>query len=101
MLALSHVAFTIAHSRSPAFSRLAQGAPTLIVRDGAFDARGLRAERLSEDEAWMLLRMQEVADLREVRRFQLEVSGAPGLVRQPWAKEVQQADGERAREAAS
>lgn len=76
-----------------------EGSPTVIVRNGELDRRGLAAERMNELEVWSHLRMKGIDDVREVKIAAVEPSGEISVIRQNWAEPVQKSDlgGEEAR----
>jgi uncharacterized membrane protein YcaP (DUF421 family) len=74
------------------FDRILEGTPTVIVRDGALQRDGLRAEHMNEKDVRAELRQQGVEDLAEVRLAQVEVDGQVSVIRQEWASPAQKAD---------
>ena len=88
----AHLLLSMAEFASKPVRRLLLGDSCLVVADGEVEERGCRAERLSSDELTMDLRLMGEDDMREVRRMTLEPSGAPGLLKHPWAREAQKSD---------
>jgi uncharacterized membrane protein YcaP (DUF421 family) len=74
------------------FDRLLEGSPTVIVREGQFDQRGMRAERMNDKDVIAHLRQQGIRDLREVELALVEDDGAVSVVRRAWAEPAMKAD---------
>ena len=76
-IAVLHLAVSWLSYASPGARRLLEGDPTALVRDGRFVQRGLRQERISEEELWSLLRQEEVdrEDLASLEIVRLEPDG--------------------------
>ncbi|HYC55510.1 MAG TPA: YetF domain-containing protein [Candidatus Binatia bacterium] len=77
---------------SSAAQKILEGAPTVIVRDGKLDERGMRSERMTESDVFSHLRVEGVADLAEVRTAVVENDGAISVIRQEWAEPAQKRD---------
>lgn len=71
---------------------LIEGKPTVVVRDGEFDERGMRSERLNATDVLAHLRRQGIADMREVHLAVVEHDGSVSVLKQPWAEPAQKAD---------
>lgn len=69
-----------------------EGKPSVIVRDGEFERKGMRAERMNEKDVMGQLRLQGIDDLREVKLAVVEIDGQVSVIRQDWAEPVQKAD---------
>lgn len=69
-----------------------EGKPTVVVRDGAFDRAGMRAERMNESEVIAHLRTAGVRDMREVKLAIVERDGAVSVIKESWAEPAQKAD---------
>lgn len=69
-----------------------EGKPTLIVSDGEFQRKGMRAERMNEKDVLGQLRSQGVHDMREVRLAIVEHDGSVSVLRHAWADHAQKAD---------
>ncbi len=52
-----------------------EGKPTVVVRDGEFDRRGMREERMNEKDVLGALRSQGILDMREVHLAAVEHDG--------------------------
>jgi len=73
-------------------SFLLEGKPTVLVRNGALQHDGLRAEMMNELEALAALRLLGVSDLREVKRAVLEVDGVVSVIKEDWAEPLRKGD---------
>ncbi|HEX2442663.1 MAG TPA: YetF domain-containing protein [Vicinamibacterales bacterium] len=78
--------------RSQRIQAVVEGTPTLIVRDGEFVRKGMRVERLNEQDVLAMLRLQGVRDLREVHLAALETDGELSVLKHDWAEPAQKAD---------
>jgi uncharacterized membrane protein YcaP (DUF421 family) len=76
----------------PGLEALLEGKPTVVVRDGEFERRGMRQERMNERDVFGHLRSQGVHDMREVHLAVLEHDGSVSVLKQPWAEPAQKAD---------
>jgi uncharacterized membrane protein YcaP (DUF421 family) len=74
------------------FEKLLEGSPTVIVREGGLDERGMRAERMSSREVRGHLRAAGVRDLREVKLAIVEDDGSVSVMRHAWAEPASRAD---------
>ena len=74
------------------FEAVLEGKPTVVVRDGEFDRRGLRAERMNEKDVLGHLRAQGIHDMREVHLAVVENDGSVSILKQTWAEPAQKAD---------
>jgi uncharacterized membrane protein YcaP (DUF421 family) len=72
-----------------------EGQPTVIIRNGEFQRKGMRAERLNEPDVHAMLRLQGVRDIREVRLGVLETDGELSVIKHAWAEPAQKADFDR------
>lgn len=81
-------------------SRVLEGTPTEIVRDGEFVRKGLRSEMMNELEVLAALRLNDVSDMREVKLAIMEVDGQVSVIREDWAEPLKKSDvrGEEAKE---
>jgi uncharacterized membrane protein YcaP (DUF421 family) len=99
-LVLLEVSVSAGNHLSPAFGRLVDGARVELVRDGAPVARGMRRERLREEEVEMLLRQKEGIereDWPEVKSASIEKDGEPSVVKHEWARAAQKKDAQKLR----
>ena len=86
--------------RSPRFDHLAGGSPTVLVRDGVIDRRGMRTERVNHEELWSMLRLNGIDRLEDVREARLEPDGMLSVLKTEAAQEARREDVERAGKAA-
>jgi uncharacterized membrane protein YcaP (DUF421 family) len=73
-------------------NRIFEGKPTEVVSHGEFVREGLRTEVMSELEVLAALRLNEVADMREVKSAIMEVDGRLSVIREEWAEPLTKAD---------
>ena len=76
----------------PRLEGLLEGKPTVVVRDGEFDRRGMRDERMSRSEVLGALRTQGIHDMREVHLAAVEHDGSVSVLKHAWAEPAQKAD---------
>jgi len=69
-----------------------EGKPTIIVRDGEFDRKGMRQERMNEKDVLGQLRNQGIQDMREVHLAVVEHDGSVSVLKHSWAESAQKAD---------
>lgn len=69
-----------------------EGKPTVVIRDGEFDRKGLRSERLNEKDVFGHLRSLGIHDMREVHLAVLEHDGSMSVLKHSWAEPAQRAD---------
>jgi uncharacterized membrane protein YcaP (DUF421 family) len=74
------------------FEAVLEGKPTIIVRDGEYDRRGMRAERMNETDVLSHLRGQGIHDMREVHLAIVENDGSVSVLKHPWAEPAQKSD---------
>jgi uncharacterized membrane protein YcaP (DUF421 family) len=74
------------------FETALEGKPTIIVRDGEYDRRGMRAERMNETDVLSHLRGQGIYDMREVHLAVVENDGSVSVLKHTWAEPAQKAD---------
>jgi uncharacterized membrane protein YcaP (DUF421 family) len=67
---------------------LLEGRPSLLVRDGVIQTRGLRSEQISDEELRYLLRLQGIEDLEDVHLALAERGHALSVIRVPDAEPV-------------
>lgn len=73
-------------------NRIFEGKPTELVKDGQLVRKGLRHEMVNEKEVMAALRLQGIADVREVKLALMEVDGQVSVIRQDWAEPLQKSD---------
>ena len=71
---------------------LLEGKPTIVVRQGEFDRKGMREERMNEKDVLGALRMAGVRDMREVQYATVEHDGTVSVVPFDWAQPAIKAD---------
>ena len=76
----------------PSLSRILEGKPTELVKNGELVRRGLREELLNEKDVMAELRLQGVSDMREVKLALMEVDGVVSVIREEWAEPLRKAD---------
>ena len=74
------------------WDKVLEGVPTVIVRDGELDRKGLRTERMNHKEVMAELRQSGIDDLREVKLATVENDGRVSVLKQDWAEELQKGD---------
>ena len=72
--------------------KLLEGTPTIVVKNGEFNRRGMRQERMNEKDVLGALRMQGVRDMREVQYAVVEHDGTVSVVPFDWAQHAIKAD---------
>jgi uncharacterized membrane protein YcaP (DUF421 family) len=77
---------------SPTWNRILEGTPSEIVRNGAFVKKGLRHELMNEKDVYAALRLNEIRDMREVKRAMVEVDGEVSVLKEDWAEAARKAD---------
>ena len=73
---------------------------TPILRDGVLDQEGMRKEHMNAEEVASELRVQGVADPREVKLAMVEPDGSVSVLKQDWAETARRADLDKIRETA-
>ena len=74
------------------WDKVLEGVPTVIVRDGELDRKGLRTERMNPKDVMAELRQSGIDDLREIRLATVENDGRVSVLKQDWAEELQKGD---------
>jgi uncharacterized membrane protein YcaP (DUF421 family) len=69
-----------------------EGRPSVVVEDGEFVRKGMRAERMNEKDVMGQLRLQGIDDLREVKLAAVETDGHVCVIRHDWAEPARKAD---------
>jgi uncharacterized membrane protein YcaP (DUF421 family) len=62
--------------RSPRLTRILEGTPTVLIRNGQIDTKALKRETLSREELIEVIHRQGFEHVHEVRRCELEPNGA-------------------------
>jgi uncharacterized membrane protein YcaP (DUF421 family) len=71
---------------------LLEGKPTIVLRDGEYQTKGMRAERMNEKDLLAHMREQGIHDMREVHLAVVENDGTVSVLKHPWAEPAQKAD---------
>ena len=61
--------------KKPSFDRIIEGEPTIVMREGELDRRGMNAERMTECDIDAALRHHGIDDRRQVRLATVESDG--------------------------
>jgi uncharacterized membrane protein YcaP (DUF421 family) len=69
-----------------------EGKPTIVIRDGEFDRKGMRKERMNEKDVLGHLRSAGIHDMRDVHLAVIEHDGSMSVLKQKWAEAIQKAD---------
>jgi uncharacterized membrane protein YcaP (DUF421 family) len=69
-----------------------EGKPTIVIRDGEFDRKGMRSERMNEKDLLGHLRAQGIHDMREVHLAVVEHDGSVSVLKHRWAEPAQKGD---------
>jgi uncharacterized membrane protein YcaP (DUF421 family) len=77
---------------SHGMQKVLEGKPTVIVRDGVFEHKGMRAERLNDRDVMAMLRLQGIQDVREVHLAVVETDGEVSVLKHEWAEPAEKAD---------
>jgi uncharacterized membrane protein YcaP (DUF421 family) len=86
--------------RFSVIDRLTGGSPTVLVRDGEIDWKGMAEERINEEELWSLLRLQQIEKLEDVKQATLETNGELSVIKTEEAKELEKGDLQRLKQVA-
>jgi uncharacterized membrane protein YcaP (DUF421 family) len=71
---------------------LLEGKPILVVKNGQFERKGMRRERMNEKDVLAELRMQGVRDMRQVQYAIVEHDGSVSVMPYDWAEPLIKAD---------
>lgn len=72
--------------------KIFEGEASLIVKDGEFQRKGMRAELMNEKDVLAALRQAGVSDMSEVHLAFVENDGEISVIRQEWAEPIRKAD---------
>jgi uncharacterized membrane protein YcaP (DUF421 family) len=92
IVVIGALAYTDAWLSYAGMDRVLEGKPTAVVRDGEYDRKGMRAERMNENDVLAHLREQGIHDMREVHLAVVEIDGGVSVLKQTWAEPAQKAD---------
>ena len=73
-------------------NKVFEGVPTIVVKEGELQRRGLKSELMNEKEIMAALRLHGIDDMREVKMATLEVDGEVSILKEDWAETVQKKD---------
>jgi uncharacterized membrane protein YcaP (DUF421 family) len=92
VVAIGALAYTDSWLSYGGMDRVLEGKPTVVIRDGEYDRKGMRAERMNEHDVLAHLREQGIHDMREVHLAVVENDGTVSVLKQTWADAAQKAD---------
>ena len=92
IIALWHFVNGWADYKSRFVNWLTESNPCVVVEHGEIKHERLADERMSEEELWMHLRIQQVEDIKEVKRATLETDGKVSVILEEWAKPIEKRD---------
>jgi uncharacterized membrane protein YcaP (DUF421 family) len=69
-----------------------EGKPTIVIKNGEFERKGMRAERMNEKDVLGALRMEGIRDMREVKYAIVEHDGTVSVIPFDWAQPALKAD---------
>lgn len=69
-----------------------EGAPTILVKDGKMQPKGMRKERMNEKDVMSELRLCNVGDIREVKLAIMENDGEVSVLLHEWASPLRKGD---------
>ncbi len=92
IVVIGALAYTDAWLSYAGMDTLLEGKPTVVIRDGEYDRKGMRAERMNEHDVLAHLREQGIHDMREVHLAVVENDGSMSVLKEPWAEAAQKAD---------
>lgn len=82
LVALQYL-ITAASVRSPMFSRLVKGEPTLLAHHGNFLKEAMRTQRVTQEEILAALRAHKVAAIEDAAAVILETDGSISVLPKP------------------
>jgi uncharacterized membrane protein YcaP (DUF421 family) len=92
IVAIGALAYTDAWLSYAGMDTFLEGKPTVVIRDGEYDRKGMRAERMNERDVLAHLREDGIHDMREVHLAIVENDGTVSVLKRPWAEPAQKAD---------
>jgi uncharacterized membrane protein YcaP (DUF421 family) len=72
--------------------KVLEGVPTIIIRDGALQKKGMREELMNEKDVMSMLRQQSIEDVREVKLACVENDGEISIIKESWAETLRRGD---------
>jgi uncharacterized membrane protein YcaP (DUF421 family) len=92
IVAIGALAYADAWLSYAGMDTVLEGKPTVVIRDGEYDRKGMRAERMNEHDVLAHLREEGIHDMREVHLAVVEIDGTVSVLKRPWAEAAQKAD---------
>ena len=92
IVGIAALAYTDAWLSYAGMDTVLEGKPTVVVRDGEYDRKGMRAERMNERDILAHLREEGIHDMREVHLAVVENDGRLSVLKRSWAEPAQKAD---------
>ncbi|MDQ4076071.1 MAG: DUF421 domain-containing protein [Chloroflexota bacterium] len=86
--------------KSDTIDRLTGGQPTVLIKDGEIQQAGMAETRLNEQELWSMLRLQQIEDLRDVKKATLEPNGRLSVLKTQAAQTLEKRDLQQAQQQA-
>jgi uncharacterized membrane protein YcaP (DUF421 family) len=77
---------------NPRLNKIIDGTPTVLVRNGNLQPKGLSHELMNQKEVMAALRLEGVSDMREVKLATMEVDGLVSVIKKEWAENLQKID---------
>ncbi len=74
------------------FDKVLEGSPTVLVKNGEMQRKGMRQERMNEKDVMAELRLCGIDDIREVKLAIMESDGEVSVILQEWAQPLRKAD---------
>jgi uncharacterized membrane protein YcaP (DUF421 family) len=91
-VAVWHVLNSWGSYNSKTIRKLTEAEPTVLIEKGKIIKEAMAKERLTEEELWSQLRINEIEDLNEIEKATLEPDGKISIIQQNWAKPIQKSD---------
>jgi len=76
----------------PSLGALLEGSPTVLMKNGEFQLKGMRKEHMNKRDVLEELRLSGVDDPNEVELLIMENNGEVSVIRHEWARNVQRCD---------
>lgn len=83
------VVFGMLSRKSSRWDEWINGKPTLLLRDGQFDERAMRDQKIAREEVLASLRLRGIHKCDEVAAVVLETDGQFSVIQRPPAEEVE------------
>lgn len=92
VVAAWHVVNSWTSFKSKTIEKLTNAPPTVVIEHGEMKMAALARERLSKEELEAQLRLNEIDDIKEVKKAMLESDGEISFILEEWAKPLQKGD---------